>query len=240
MTFRNTYAHYAGADPRAVTSTGQGPWSGGAFATGHELESLASLLTPIRLSAGQALDVADAAVSHVYLVEAGAVAVSVPLPNGETIGVQISHPGDMLGLDALFIQQPARTSAVTLVAGAAKRVSVSSLAKACLDRPDLSSALAAVLARQTRALQMELACCRRHSVEQRLARLLLELSQRLGRPELPLTQEQLAFFLGVQRTTITSLAGRLRSSGAVTYTRGVVRVINRTKLAAISCQCCAG
>lgn len=239
-TFRNKHALYVDAElgVGAAPRTAQRPWLARTF-VGADLEAMASLMTPMRFSAGQVLSVAGETASNVYLLEAGAVTVSVPLPDGETTGVQIACPGDMLGLDALFAKQPASTHAVALAAGAAMRLAVPSLEKACHHQPELSRALAAILARQTRALQMELACCRHHKVERRLARLLLTLSGRLGTRDLPLTQEQLASILGVQRTTVTSMAGRLKEAGAVTYLRGVVRVVDAGELAAFSCECCA-
>lgn len=237
-TFENRRGRHAVESLRTAPNAVQDLWPARVFTT--DLDPVASLLSSVRLSAGQMLNFADEPASHVYLVEAGAVAVSIPLPTGETTGVYIACPGDMLGLDALFAELPASANAVALTAGAARRVAVAALAKACRDRPELTLALAASLARQARTLQIELACCRQHGVERRLARLLLELSQRLGIGDMPLTQEQLALSLGVQRTTVTSLATRLKASGAVTYTRGMVRIIDPGKLAAVSCKCSAG
>ena len=225
-------------DRRPVGDDGRSalwPWAGGASAPA--LQAIASLLTPISFSAGQVLQAAGEPAGSVYLLEAGAVTLSVPGRGGEALGVQVASRGDLLGLETVFDRQPSRTNAVALVAGRAMRVGTPLLAKTCKERPELGLALTAALARQHGALQLELACCRRHDVGERLARLLHELSERLGTKDLPLTQEQLALFLGVQRTTVTALAGRLKACGAVTTRRGALRIVDRVKLAAAACGC---
>jgi CRP-like cAMP-binding protein len=50
------------------------------------------------------------------------------------------------------------------------------------------------------------ACNAVHDGVSRLARYLLQSADRIGRDELPLTQETLAQMLGVRRTTVTLLA----------------------------------
>lgn len=81
------------------------------------------------------------------------------------------------------------------------------------------------------------ACNALHAVEPRLCRWLLMTQDRLASDELPLTQEHLAIMLGVQRTTVTHVAGELQAKGFISYARGMVRVRNRDGLLGCTCEC---
>jgi Mn-dependent DtxR family transcriptional regulator len=60
---------------------------------------------------------------------------------------------------------------------------------------------------------------------------------RVARDEFPLTHEFLAQMLGVRRTSVMTIAGRLQQAGLIRYRRGIVRVLDRTGLEAASCEC---
>jgi hypothetical protein len=83
------------------------------------------------------------------------------------------------------------------------------------------------------------ACNRLHSAEQRLARWLLICRDRVGRNDLPITQETMALMLGVRRATVTEAAGSLQRTGVIRYRRGVVVIADRAGLEAASCECYA-
>jgi hypothetical protein len=55
------------------------------------------------------------------------------------------------------------------------------------------------------------ACNRIHTTEQRLARWLLVVADRVGQESYPLTQEVMAQMLGVRRATVTEAAGALQA-----------------------------
>jgi CRP-like cAMP-binding protein len=78
-----------------------------------------------------------------------------------------------------------------------------------------------------------------HSAEQRCCRWLLMSHDRAGADEFPLTHEFLATMLGVRRPTVTIVANQLQQAGLIQYRRGSVRITDRTKLEAASCECYA-
>ena len=53
------------------------------------------------------------------------------------------------------------------------------------------------------------------------------------------TQELLAYMLGVRRVGITSAAGTLQRSGLIEYHRGNLTVLDRSGLEAAACSCYA-
>ena len=82
------------------------------------------------------------------------------------------------------------------------------------------------------------ACNTLHSVEARLCRWLLMTQDRLGEPDVvPLTQEHLAIMLGVQRTTVTAIAGEIQARGLIRYSRGSIHILDRARIERCACEC---
>jgi CRP-like cAMP-binding protein len=81
------------------------------------------------------------------------------------------------------------------------------------------------------------ACNRMHTIEQRSARWLLMTQDRIDSAEVPLTQEFLAYMLGVRRQSVTEAAGRLQERELIRYRRGTVRIVDREGLIRAACEC---
>ena len=81
------------------------------------------------------------------------------------------------------------------------------------------------------------ACNRLHEVVERLARWLLMSQDRIGGRSLPLTQEFLGQMLGTRRASVSEAASSLQKVGMISYTRGNVTVLNRSKLEKTACDC---
>jgi hypothetical protein len=72
-----------------------------------------------------------------------------------------------------------------------------------------------------------------------LCRWLLLSLDRLPSLELVMTQELIANMLGVRREGVTVAAGKLQGAGVIEYRRGHIKVLDRAKLEAMSCECYA-
>ena len=81
------------------------------------------------------------------------------------------------------------------------------------------------------------ACNARHHVEQRAARWLLDVHDRVDVDEFELRQEFLAEMLAVQRQSVTIAAGTLQRAGFITYTRGHMTILDREGLENAACEC---
>jgi signal transduction histidine kinase len=81
------------------------------------------------------------------------------------------------------------------------------------------------------------ACNRFHSIDQRLARCLLALLDRVTGDEIAITHDRMARLLGSFRPGVTIAARRLQDLGIIATSRGHIRVIDRDHLAGESCEC---
>jgi CRP-like cAMP-binding protein len=82
-------------------------------------------------------------------------------------------------------------------------------------------------------------CNQMHTVEQRLARWLLTLADRLHCEELLITQEHMAHMLGVRRASITDAVRALVEARLIETERGAIKILSRTQMEARACECYA-
>ena len=88
-------------------------------------------------------------------------------------------------------------------------------------------------------MMQSIACNALHHVQQRCARWLLMTHDRVHQRDLHLSHEFLAVMLGVQRPTVSIVAGILQNAGLINYKHGQVTVLDRPCLEAASCACYA-
>jgi CRP-like cAMP-binding protein len=81
------------------------------------------------------------------------------------------------------------------------------------------------------------ACNALHHVEARFCRWLLQTRDRAESDTILLTQEFLSEMLGVRRTSVTEVAGKIQAKGAISYARGIIKIVDLDALKAMSCEC---
>jgi CRP-like cAMP-binding protein len=103
--------------------------------------------------------------------------------------------------------------------------------------PELREAVLQCVQSQSLILGQLAACNRLHEAEERLARWLLMVRDRVESETFLLTQEFLANMLGARRTTVTLAAGVLQRKGLIKYSRGRIHVVDAAGLEAAACEC---
>jgi len=100
-----------------------------------------------------------------------------------------------------------------------------------------------LLLRYLQAFIMQLSqlgiCNQRHSLDQRLCRVLLRAFDRAPANDLAITHQRTADLLGVRRVGVTEAAGRLQAAGIIRCGRGQIKLLSRGKLKARACGCYA-
>lgn len=76
-----------------------------------------------------------------------------------------------------------------------------------------------------------------HTLEERLARWLLIVQDRMQLDEMMLTQEFISHMLGTRRSGVTVAASTLSQAGMIRYFRGKITILNQENLEATSCEC---
>lgn len=80
-------------------------------------------------------------------------------------------------------------------------------------------------------------CNVRHTLVQRLCVWLLMMHDRVGRAELPLTQEEIARRISVRRAGVSVATTLLQSMQAITARRGKIVILDRARLERQACEC---
>ncbi|MHB8513224.1 MAG: Crp/Fnr family transcriptional regulator [Actinomycetota bacterium] len=129
------------------------------------------------------------------------------------------------------------TRCISQVEGQSLRID----ARAFRDECEGSRGLQKLMQRYTKALLTQVgqavACSRLHSTRQRCARWLLMTDDRAGKEEFILTQDFLAYMLGVRRASVTTAIGPFRDDGIVAYSRGRLKILDRASLKQAACEC---
>jgi len=202
-----------------------------------EFERIAPHLELVRLERGETLYEFDEALQYGYFPTTVIASLLCSMEDGASAEVAVVGNEGVLGVSIFMGGQTALTQCTIQHSGHAYRLK-SSILK---EEFDHCGALQELLMRYMQTLIVQMAqttgCNRRHSVEQQLCRWLLLNIDRLPTDELRMTQELIANMLGVRRESITEAAGKLQEAGLISYCRGRIEILDRSKLEAQACEC---
>jgi CRP-like cAMP-binding protein len=211
----------------------------------HLLESLAAddyglispHLTPVDLERGRLLYDPGDKIDTVYFPHDGVISLMTLMENGAAIESATIGREGALGLMAAVAPRQSLSRAIVQTPVRASRIGAGALHDAWGKSPRIRD----LVDRHNEALFghaiQSVACNALHSVEARFCRWLLTCHDRISTNTVALTQEFLADMLGVQRTTVTAVARTLQEKGVIRYRRGVVDIVDRAGLEALTCEC---
>jgi CRP/FNR family transcriptional regulator, cyclic AMP receptor protein len=197
----------------------------------EERVRLAAQMRPKRFAKGEVVFHKDDPATHLYVIAAGSVKISIQEETGREVLVAVYRGGDVFGDLALFDEGP-RSATVT----ALTETLVYSLAGddlfAVLERnPKAMRQLLARLTRIVRRLSGQVGDFVFLDLESRVAKYLLDLSELSPHQrEVELTQEDLAAFVGGTRAAVNRALADLEKAGAITVARKHIEVTDRDKL----------
>jgi CRP-like cAMP-binding protein len=203
----------------------------------EDLEALRSDLEPVSLRLKQTLHQAGEAITHVYFIERGLACVLRTMTEGVAIEVRMTGREGMTGLPCLLGAHSMREEIVVQVAGSALRMSAAQFKTAFDQREALRRIVLRFINAALSMAAQTAACNRRHSLEQRCARWLLNASDRIRSDTMPMTQEFLASLLGARRAGVTETASKLQRDRLIHYRRGRLTILDRRGLEACACEC---
>jgi CRP-like cAMP-binding protein len=193
----------------------------------------------VPLDHGAVLQEQEALVEWVYFPLSGAVSLLAVMQAGEAVETAVIGHEGAVGLFADFGPWRACIRAVVQAPGIAECIALPQFRTIVSQREPIHRLMFRYKETLLAQTQHSAACNALHSVEQRMARWLLQMADRLDDNALPVTQDTLSQMLGVRRTTVTLLAQKLQHDGLIRYRRGRVEVANRSALQALACECYA-
>jgi CRP-like cAMP-binding protein len=203
----------------------------------EEYERLVPHLRRVHLDVRQVVYWPGRAISRVYFPISSVLSLLADMGEGIEVEAGIVGSEGLLGLPVYFGATTTPHSAVAQVAGDAWQMPADAFRQAL----DLSPALRILVGRYAQAFFVQLAqgagCSRTHSVEQRCARWLLMVRDRVEAEGFALTQELLAAMIGARRASVSTAMAALQRRGLIEYTRGHVTIRQRIGLEAAACVC---
>jgi CRP-like cAMP-binding protein len=169
-----------------------------------------------------------------HLIASGRFSIRVTTPLGDTVWLAVRGPGDAFGEIALAHDDQRRSATVA----ALERAETFAVYKDDFERVrrehrELDRILISLLAGTVRSLNARLLEALYLPAELRLVRRLLDLAEAYASDDgivIPLTQEELAEFVGTTRATVNQLLHEEQERGTIEVSRGRTRILDLVDL----------
>ncbi len=176
-------------------------------------------------------------VNHVYFPTSCIVSLIHLTKSGCSSEVSVVGKEGVVGLPIFMGGGSTTGRAVVQGAGYAYRVSKKNFQVEFNRHGELLELLLRYVQALISQIAQAVVCNRHHSIDQQLCRHLLLSLDRVQSNDLVMTQEHIASMLGVRREGVTESACKLKKKGVIAYKRGVITVLDRSKLETLSCEC---
>jgi CRP-like cAMP-binding protein len=202
-----------------------------------DFAAMDSHLHGVNLQQDQVLYETGDPLRHAYFPHDTVVSLVAVLKDGRSAEMAVYGREGAVGLVSAMTAVQSFGRYIVQATGTASRIELERLHEVIGQRPKVRQlVLRFTEAMMARVLQ-NVACNAVHSVEARACRWILSMHDRLDRDTVPLTHEFLADMLGVQRSTVSSIARSLQEAGLIRQGRGVITVTNRAGLEGTTCEC---
>jgi CRP-like cAMP-binding protein len=201
--------------------------------------SLTNACETVDLTLAQVLCEPGKPTQYVYFPTQGFISLIAVVKGSPGVEVGMVGSEGMLGVQLALGVTTAPLHALVQGSGKALRIDTRAFTAELEKSKPLQSELHRYLYVLMAQLAESTACARFHQIGPRLARWLLMSQDRAQANSFEVTQEFLAYMLGVRRVGITMAAGALQRDGLISYSRGKLTVINRKGLERAACGCYA-
>ncbi|HEY0613877.1 MAG TPA: Crp/Fnr family transcriptional regulator [Candidatus Elarobacter sp.] len=206
--------------------------------TAQERQRLEPFLEEVELKTRLHICYTGQPITHVVFPHDAVASTLIELPEGDSVEVGLVGRDGFVGLDLVFGSDIAVATVIIQVPGHGVHMTAEAFRREVVERGGPFSKLLLKYARIFYgAVAQTGACNASHAVEQRLARWLLMVQDRVQTNRFPLTHEFIALMLGVRRASVTQAANALRLAGAIGYDRGEITIVDRELLEQNACGC---
>ena len=176
----------------------------------------------------------------IYFLAGGVCSITTVTADGQAAGVAMVGNEGLIGMSAFGGDPESGELAVLEIADGDAQVMDVSVFRREMER---GTAFKDLVHRYSQAfvesLMQSVACNALHPVEKRCARCLLDIRDRVGRNEFPMTQHVLATMLGVRRASVTLAAGALHRAGLIDHAPRRIVIRDAAALESAACECYA-
>ena len=195
-------------------------------------------LERVDLAFGDVLHEAGVAVSHVYFPSGSAVSLIATRGQGASpVEVAIVGWEGMIGSSVALGVDVSEVRAAVQGAGEAMRATPAQFRQGLARHARLRRDVHRYNHELTAQVMQVAACNRNHTVEQRLARSLLMMRERMQRERIVLTQNFLGAMLGVRRAGVNEAAGILQRRKLIRLGRGRMDILDLDGVQDAACAC---
>jgi CRP-like cAMP-binding protein len=186
---------------------------------------------------GETLYEIEDRIKYVYFVNGAIVSLVTHMEEGTSVEVGLVGNDGMVGLSVAMGDDISQNHAIVQIPDGAMRMGTGALKEELKRGGKLQSLLLRYSLTLLKQVSQSAACNRNHNLGERLARWLLLCQDRVGGVEIRLTQEFLAQMLGTRRSRVSEAAIILQTSGLISYSRGVITILDREGLEEFVCEC---
>jgi CRP/FNR family transcriptional regulator, nitrogen oxide reductase regulator len=198
-----------------------------------ELSELSQLAAERRLAAGETVFWEGDASEWFFIVAEGQVKVTKLASTGKEIILAFFGPGEMFGEVAALEDKPYPASSQAVTGTRLLGIRKKDLLAFLIRYPEVALKIINLLSGRLREAQGRLRDLAGERVEQRLARLLIRLSAKLG-PTLPFTRQELSDMAGTTTETTIRIFSQWKTRGILRSVRGRTTIADEVKLRLIS------
>lgn len=197
----------------------------------HERDRLAAESREHRVPAGTVLFVEGQPARYLWAVGQGLVRIVSMHRGGREMILELIPPGELFGAMGVLQDRPYPATAVAAAESVVWRIPATLTRELCQCYPALRATILEQVAGRLRLAHERLRSVALDRVDQRLARLLLGLAERIGREQgspavLALTRQQLAQMVGTTVETAIRVTRRWHAAGIIATGRAQLRLLD--------------
>lgn len=202
-----------------------------------ELAIVEPHLEHIELERRQLLYDAQVRITHVHFIEHGIASILSVVSDGSAVETATIGNEGMIGMSVFHGVDVTPEQAMVQVPGDAHQVRAEAFRELIPRLPALDRQLHRFAMYMFTLAAQNSGCNRKHAVEQRCARWLLTVHDRMDSDDIGLTHEFVSQMLGVRRASVTDTLAILEERGLIRAGRNKITITDRAGLERASCEC---
>lgn len=194
-------------------------------------------LEEVVLTEGEVIGEAGQTMRHVYFPANALLSLLTLVDQQDVFAVALVGREGMSNVACALGTQQSPFRTLVLCSGSALRMKTRLFVNEFRENEHLRSAVLRYVLALTAQISENAACNRFHVIEERLARWLLMIRDRLSSDHFHVTHEMMGQLLGVRRVGVTNAALALKQRRLIDYSRGALDIMDGIGLKQAACAC---